>query len=79
MTTKFSLLGELFNILSQFVDTSTQTGLALEMLAYTNTPGPTTANRFNTDIATPVVCENVCRPRLKCLCMLVALGQEKWD
>lgn len=44
----------------QSVETSAQTGLTVEMLAYTNTPEPTTANRFNTDTETPLVCVSVC-------------------
>ncbi len=44
----------------QPVETSTQTGLTVEMLAYTNTPEPTTANRCNTDTKTLLVHESVC-------------------
>lgn len=52
----------------QPVETSTQTGLTVEMLAYTNTPEPTTANRFNTDTKTLLVHERVCWDMLMSVC-----------
>lgn len=63
----------------QSVETSTQTGLTVEMLAYTNTPEPTTANRFNTDTDTPLVCESVCWDMLMCLCVFGGFEAGKRD
>lgn len=63
----------------QPVETSTQSGLTVEMLAYTNTPEPTTANRFNSDTKTLLVRESVCWDMLMCLCVFGGFEAGKRD